>query len=187
MPPKVDGEDKLFEDNQNLIWAVIRQKFDRAPLEIDDMFQLGSAGLTRAIRTYDGSRGAFSTHAIHLISNEIYREIRFTTLVKNKPKGKAVSKDAKRNPQQMEQIDDGKLFDPFDAADPTQDVEAACVLQDNLDRALSVLSPRERYVMEGLLGGKIMDELAGEYGVCRQRVQQIAARARRKMAAVYER
>lgn len=67
-----DIEEKIYIENENLIHTVLkRYKNDIKYLTYDDLFQEGSIGLLKAIRTFNSDKGAFSTYAIICIKNEI--------------------------------------------------------------------------------------------------------------------
>ena len=42
----------------------------------EDMFQIGSIGLLKAIDTFDASKGCFSTYAFPIVRNELFMEFR---------------------------------------------------------------------------------------------------------------
>lgn len=66
----------LMEANAPLVHKLSR-KFTGRGAELEDLVQIGSIGLLRAIRTFDFSRGtAFSTYAVPLIIGEIRRFLR---------------------------------------------------------------------------------------------------------------
>ena len=66
----------LMEANLPLVHKLVR-KFIGRGVEADDLVQIGSIGLLRAIRTFDFARGtAFSTYAVPLIIGEIRRFLR---------------------------------------------------------------------------------------------------------------
>lgn len=68
------AEEKIYNDNKNLIHAVLKRfyKNDTKYLTYEDLFQEGSMGLLKAIRTYDSGRNTtFSSYATICIRNEI--------------------------------------------------------------------------------------------------------------------
>lgn len=66
----------LMENNAGLIRG-IALRFRGRGVEFDDLVQLGSIGMLKAIRTFDPSRNtAFSTYAVPLILGEIRRYLR---------------------------------------------------------------------------------------------------------------
>ena len=68
--------DALLRDNAPLVWSVARRFFGRG-CEPDDLFQLGSIGLLKAVRDFDLSQPvAFSTYAVPKIAGEMRRFLR---------------------------------------------------------------------------------------------------------------
>ena len=66
----------LIEENIGLVRAAALRFRDRGA-EFEDLMQIGTIGMLRAIRTFDLSRGlAFSTFAVPLIVGEIRRHLR---------------------------------------------------------------------------------------------------------------
>ncbi len=73
---------ELCERNGGLVRSVALRFVGRGA-EYDDLVQIGSIGMLRAIRSFDESRGcAFSTYAVPLIMGEIRRFLRDDGLVK---------------------------------------------------------------------------------------------------------
>ena len=67
---------RLVEKNSALVYK-IAHSFGGRGCEFDDLVQIGSIGLLKAIRSFDESRGfAFSTYAVPLIVGEIRRFLR---------------------------------------------------------------------------------------------------------------
>lgn len=74
--------DKLVEMNLPLVAALCR-KFNNRGYEYDDIFQIGSLGLIKAINNFDPSFGVkFSTYAVPMILGEIKRFLRDDGLIK---------------------------------------------------------------------------------------------------------
>ena len=71
-----EARERLVEENVGLVWCVVR-RFQGRGTEAEDLFQIGSIGLLKAIRTFDPERAcAFSTYAVPLIFGEIRRFLR---------------------------------------------------------------------------------------------------------------
>ena len=71
-----DAEEQLLQDNSGLIWSIARRYFGRGA-DPDDLYQLGSLGLIKAVRNFDLEYGTrFSTYAVPKISGEIRRFLR---------------------------------------------------------------------------------------------------------------
>lgn len=81
-----DGDEKaraqLMEENTGLIWCVARRFYGRGT-EPEDLFQIGSIGLLKAIDKFDLSYDVkFSTYAVPMISGEIKRFLRDDGMIK---------------------------------------------------------------------------------------------------------
>lgn len=67
---------KLLEDNNGLIWSIVR-RFSGRGYEIEDLYQIGSIGFIKAIHRFDTSfEVRLSTYAVPYILGEIKRFIR---------------------------------------------------------------------------------------------------------------
>ncbi len=76
------ARDRLVEENLGLIWSIIR-RFTGRGQELDDLFQIGSIGLMKAIDKFDTSFGVrFSTYAVPMITGEIKRFLRNDGMIK---------------------------------------------------------------------------------------------------------
>ncbi|SFD51563.1 RNA polymerase, sigma subunit, RpoX/SigF [Lentibacillus persicus] len=70
------ARDLLVEQNVRLVWSVV-QRFINRGYDPDDLFQIGSIGLIKAIDKFDLSYDVkFSTYAVPMIIGEIQRFIR---------------------------------------------------------------------------------------------------------------
>lgn len=81
-----DGDEeamsRIIEQNSGLIWSVVRHFVGRG-VDTDDLYQLGSVGLIKAVRGFDDSFGTqFSTYAVPKISGEIRRFLRDDGMIK---------------------------------------------------------------------------------------------------------
>lgn len=85
-----DAENQLLSDNFGLIKS-ISLKFTGRGTELEDIMQIASIGMIKAIRGFDEKYGcAFSTYAVPLITGEIRRFLRDDGLIK-------VGRDIKKN------------------------------------------------------------------------------------------
>lgn len=74
------GDDKAKEDlvslNLGLVWSIVK-RFNNRGYELEDLFQIGSIGLLKAIDKFDFSYNVkFSTYAVPMIMGEIRRFLR---------------------------------------------------------------------------------------------------------------
>ncbi|MGN1060451.1 MAG: SigB/SigF/SigG family RNA polymerase sigma factor [Candidatus Coproplasma sp.] len=71
-----DAKERLLSENTNLIKSIVKRYLNKG-VEYDDLFQLASMGLLKAIAGFDESYGVrFSTYAVPMISGEIKRFMR---------------------------------------------------------------------------------------------------------------
>ena len=71
-----EAEAALIEENLGLVRTVARRFLDRGT-EYEDLVQIGTIGMLKAIRSFSLERGtAFSTYAVPLIVGEIRRHLR---------------------------------------------------------------------------------------------------------------
>jgi len=77
-----DAKEKLVSYNLGLIRSVLKGFLNRG-YEVDDLFQIGSIGLLKAIDKFDSSFDVrFSTYAVPMIVGEIKRFLRDDGLIK---------------------------------------------------------------------------------------------------------
>ena len=85
-----EARDILFEENIGLIYSVAR-RFAGRGAEMEDLFQIGSIGLLKAVDNFDISfQVKFSTYAVPMIAGEIRRFLRNDGILK-------VSRSVKEN------------------------------------------------------------------------------------------
>lgn len=76
------AREHLFEQNTGLIYSVIR-RFSGRGVETEDLFQIGSIGLLKALDRFDpGFDVKLSTYAVPMIAGEIRRFLRDDGLIK---------------------------------------------------------------------------------------------------------
>lgn len=76
------ARDQLVMDNVGLIWSIVR-RFAGRGYEMEDLFQIGSIGLIKAIDKFDMTfEVKFSTYAVPMITGEIKRFLRDDGMIK---------------------------------------------------------------------------------------------------------
>ena len=76
------ARDILITENMGLIWSIVR-RFAGRGYEIEDLFQIGSIGLIKAVDKFDTSFDVrFSTYAVPMITGEIKRFLRDDGIIK---------------------------------------------------------------------------------------------------------
>ncbi len=77
-----EARDRLVMENMGLIWSIVR-RFSGRGYELEDLFQIGSIGLLKAIDKFDTNYDVkFSTYAVPMIQGEIKRFLRDDGMVK---------------------------------------------------------------------------------------------------------
>lgn len=77
-----EAKAQLVEENTGLIWCIVK-RFRGRGTEAEDLFQIGSIGLLKAIDKFDLSYDVrFSTYAVPMISGEIKRFLRDDGMIK---------------------------------------------------------------------------------------------------------
>ena len=76
------ARDQLVEENVGLVWSIV-WRFGGRGYEPEDLFQIGSIGLLKAIDKFDLSYDVrFSTYAVPMITGEIKRFLRDDGMIK---------------------------------------------------------------------------------------------------------
>lgn len=112
------AREQLVEENVGLIWCVVKRFYGRGT-DTEDLFQIGSIGLLKAIDKFDTSYDVkFSTYAVPMISGEIKRFLRDDGMIK-------VSRSLKELSYRTYQARE-KLIDAL-GREPTLEELAECV------------------------------------------------------------
>lgn len=73
---------RLVEENTGLVWCVVKRFYNRG-VEMEDLFQIGTIGLLKAIDKFDLNYDVkFSTYAVPMITGEIKRFLRNDGMIK---------------------------------------------------------------------------------------------------------
>lgn len=98
------ARERLVTENMGLIWSIVR-RFSGRGFEMEDLFQIGSIGLIKAIDKFDTSfQVRFSTYAVPMISGEIKRFLRDDGMVK-------VSRTIKENGWKLHRASEKLLYE----------------------------------------------------------------------------
>lgn len=77
-----EARDRVVTENVGLVWSIVRRFANRGH-EMEDLFQIGSIGLIKAIDKFDYSYDVkFSTYAVPMITGEIKRFLRDDGMIK---------------------------------------------------------------------------------------------------------
>ena len=73
---------RMVEENTGLVWCVVKRFYNRG-VEMEDLFQIGTIGLLKAIDKFDLNYDVkFSTYAVPMITGEIKRFLRDDGMIK---------------------------------------------------------------------------------------------------------
>lgn len=98
-----EARDTLVEENIGLVWSIVR-RFANRGVEMEDLFQIGSIGLIKAIDKFDVSFNVkFSTYAVPMIAGEIKRFLRDDGMIKVSRSMKEVAYKAYLAREELEQ------------------------------------------------------------------------------------
>lgn len=76
------ARDLVVTENVGLVWSIVRRFINRGH-EMEDLFQIGTIGLIKAIDKFDDSYEVkFSTYAVPMITGEIKRFLRDDGMIK---------------------------------------------------------------------------------------------------------
>ncbi len=76
------ARDTLIEENMGLVWCIVK-RFQNRGVELEDLVQIGSIGLIKAVDKFDMSYEVqFSTYAVPMIAGEIKRFLRDDGMLK---------------------------------------------------------------------------------------------------------
>ena len=128
------ARDALTEENMGLVWSVVR-RFDGRKAEKEDLFQIGSIGLLKAIDKFDESYGVcFSTYAVPMIAGEIRRYLRDNSMIRV---SRALKESAVQMYRCMEKLEKTLGRDPTiqEIADEmgTDPEELSLIMEANMD------------------------------------------------------
>ena len=88
------AREKVILDNMGLVWSIVR-RFQSRNCEMEDLFQIGSIGLMKAVDKFDLEYDVkFSTYAVPMITGEIRRFLRDDGMIR-------VSRSLKENHYRM--------------------------------------------------------------------------------------
>ena len=77
-----EARDLIFQENIGLVWSIVK-RFQNRGVDLEDLFQIGSIGLLKAVDKFDTSYEVkFSTYSVPMISGEIKRFLRDDGMIK---------------------------------------------------------------------------------------------------------
>jgi RNA polymerase primary sigma factor len=170
--------DELITSNLGLVWKFARLYGHGA----EDAYSAGVEGLIHAADKFDSSRGIkFSTFACILIKQYININMTQARSLVHVPRGTMTNRRCSAAVQRALGAGRVDIADaPLEAKSLRRDLD----VEDSefLDAALSILSERERMVVDKYyFYDKTLQEIGDMLGVCKERVRQVLKNALEKM------
>lgn len=160
--------DRIVQANLRLVVSLAK-KFATPTFSFDTLLSEGIVTLLKAVEKFDYDRGyRFSTYATLAVRRSLYRWV----------------KQSHRDQQRFATAESECLeatADPGGA--PSLSEQRYCELSRALAELLERLDPRERQIISRRFGlerhGEVpsLQQLAGEFGVCKERIRQLERRA----------
>lgn len=162
----------IVSANTRLVISIIRQLHDGGH-NFDELLSDGITSLMNAVEKFDFDRGfRFSTYATMVLKRHLFRCI------------KREYRDRLRYPSgepalllECPQRDGGQRFSESQCSDLTSALEAMLVRLDAREQKII----RERFGFDSRGKKKSLQSIAGEFGVCKERVRQLEKRAMAKL------
>ena len=151
-----ESRDILVERNLGLV-KKIASKYFNSVNEMDDMIQLGSIGLLKAIDKFDTGFGVkFSTYAVPMIEGEIKRFLRDDGIIK-------VSRKIKENALKIKREQERRLQKNGYEASISELSEKLNISETEAKEAINSATPIERidYIHENGAGYSMLDRVSG--------------------------
>jgi RNA polymerase sigma factor (sigma-70 family) len=162
----------IIESNLRLVTSRAKQFARTTGLPLDELISEGNIGLVQAVEHFDFARGTkLSTYATWAVTNKLL----------------AFMQKARRQSAHFVG-EHGVSLDAFEGSqESTEDSLANAEVREKLTSFLSRLKDRERAAVEYRFGltengeARTLKELASEWGVTKQRAQQVCASAVNKL------
>lgn len=180
------ARDLLVQNNMGLVWSIVR-RFGNRGYDLEDLFQIGSIGLMKAIDKFDTSFDVkFSTYAVPMITGEIKRFLRDDGMIK-------VSRSLKENGAKIKQareklqaklgkdpslqelteetgIEREEIVMALEANGEVESIYKTYAPEDGKESCLADRLPQEKDGHERLLNHMLLEQLLGELGELEQKL-----------------
>ena len=158
------NQQKLIEDNMNLVYYVIHQNFPKYATD-EDIVQVGMVGLCKAANAWDEEKGSFATFAVKSIYHEICNEFR----CRNRQKF-TYSLDYTYSDSEDESVTLGDML--------VGDSDIDWV---DTDELYTPLTEQERAIVKMKQMGLTKGEIAEQLGISQQRVRKHLRQAKLRL------
>ena len=174
------ARDTMVQNNMGLVWSIVH-RFTNRGYELEDLFQVGSIGLMKAIDKFDVSFSVkFSTYAVPMITGEIRRFLRDDGMIKVsrslKEEGAKMKRAREklqaqlgREPTLQELSEETKLpreeiVMALEANGEVESIDKTTKPSDGKEICLADRLPQEKDSHETLLNHMVLEQLLAELG-----------------------
>lgn len=164
------NESELLEEHIRLVHYLVRKL--NLNYEYEELVQVGTFGLLKAIRTFDDTKATFSTYASRCITNQLLMHHR-----RQKKHISTLSLDSELTNSKGERFDRYDILEAA-ASDETGAVEARIVLQEQIKQ----LNPKELEVLQLKLSGKNQYEIGQKLNISQSYISRIEKRALNRLS-----
>lgn len=183
------ARDEMVQNNMGLVWSIVR-RFNNRGYELEDLFQIGSIGLIKAIDKFDVSFSVkFSTYAVPLITGEIRRFLRDDGMIKvsrslkesgarMKQAREKLQADLGREPTLQELSEETglpreEIVMALEANGEVESIYKNAASSEGKEICLADRLPQEKDSQEMLLNHMVLEQLLGELGETERRLIEL--------------
>ncbi len=175
-----DARDRMVQNNMGLVWSIVH-RFSGRGYELEELFQVGSIGLMKAIDKFDLTFDVkFSTYAVPMITGEIKRFLRDDGMIrvsrslkengaKIKQAREKLQASLSREPTLQEISEETgfpreEIVMALEANGEVESIDKTCSPADGKETCLADRIPQERDSHEILLNHMLLEQLMAELG-----------------------
>jgi RNA polymerase sigma factor (sigma-70 family) len=163
-------QQELVSSNHNLIYSYAHNR----NISLDDYYDLLAIGLCKAAKSFDETKGAFSTYAYRCMQNELNMYWRSINSKSSIPQDYILYYHAQQNTQNTDNKDFLELFYDYDSY---ESIDYAIMLSEFTNS----LEDKEREIVDMLISGMTHNEIAKGLSCSRQNIDYYAKIIRNKL------
>ncbi len=181
-------QEEMVLSNQKMVRAVINKRFLKGKqvnfYEMEDLISIGNIGLIKAVKTYDESKGMFSSYAYPCILNELKTETRYAMKQETRKKERGISE------QSMDRVDNkGKTLSEK-IVDVRQnflkEMEERDTIRETINILLNCIHSQKRIMFLYYLSGQTEQKIANFMGFTRQYCSLVMIKVCKKIKKYFE-
>ncbi|HIY18483.1 MAG TPA: SigF/SigG family RNA polymerase sporulation sigma factor [Candidatus Blautia avistercoris] len=170
-----EARDTLFQENTGLIWSIAKRFLGRG-VEMEDLFQIGSIGLLKAVDKFDPQYDVkFSTYAVPMITGEIKRFLRDDGMIKVSRSLKETGRKAYKEKEELEKklgrepylwelakemgIDEEELIMSMEAQAEVESLQKTIYQGEGNEISLMEKLPQKENVQDAVLDKILLEEM----------------------------